>query len=788
MQFRINKVAVLGSGLMGSGIACLLAGAGFEILLLDLASESDDRNKIVADALAKSVNSKPSPLYHKNFINRIRIGNFDDDLFRLTECDWIIEAIVEKIELKTALYEKIESFRKKGSLISSNTSGIPINLLAENRSIDFQQHFCGTHFFNPPRYLKLLEIIPTEKTASEVVNFFLDFGKSKLGKETVLCNDTPGFIANRIGVVCMSKIFEIAEALQINISDADKLTGPAMGRPKSGTFRLTDLVGLDTAGFVIAGLKKNCPDDKMVQELKPIKAIDFLLQNKFYGNKSGQGFYKKTGLTDSKGKSKYSMLDLNTLEYLSEIKTNLESIQLSKQIEELPRRLKALIELKDSGAELIRKSLGFLFAYASQRIPEITDNIYNIDLAMRSGFAWEAGPFEYWDAIGFEKGLELIAASGEQAADWIVEMKSKQADHFYIIKNEERFYYNWKDGDYLKIPGQSKVIPLLVSNTKPPVFKNEELILHDIGDGVLCIEFKSKYNAIGEGILRGIQQSIQIAEEQGWNGIVIGNKANNFTVGANLMLIGMLAFQQEYLQLETAVRLFQQTSMRCRYSAIPVIASTQGYVFGGGVEFMMHCDATVCAVESYIGLVEAGVGLIPGGGGTKEFALRLSNELKDGEVQIPQLINRFKTIATAGIATSAYEGFDYGYLDPTRDSVCMHTESNIYLAKQKVLQLATNYIRPIPREDIQVLGQQGLAALYIAIHSMKLGLYASEHDAKIANKIAYVICGGDLSLPQKVSETYLLDLEREAFLSLCTEPKTLERIQYMLENNKPLRN
>ncbi len=788
MKFKINKIAVLGSGLMGSGIACHLAGAGFQVLLLDLAAEGQDKNQLVNTALNKSLTSKPSPIYLKHFVSRIKTGNFDENLKDIKDCDWIIEVIVEKLEIKRALFEKIEIYRKPGSLITSNTSGIPIHLLNKGRSSDFKAHFFGTHFFNPPRYLKLLEITPTSETNTEVIDFFMEFGKEYLGKQTVRCNDTPAFIANRIGVVSMSKIFELTEELGIRISDADKITGLAIGRPKSGTFRLMDFVGIDTASFVTSDLKKNCPNDQIVQRLRKLKSIDFLLQNKWIGNKSGKGFYEKSELKDHKGKPVFLALNLNTLEYEQEQKSTLESIAISKQIDDLPRRLKTLIKLNDPGAILLRKSLGFLFAYSSQCIPEITDSIYSIDHAMKNGYAWELGPFEYWDAIGFEEGLKLIEESGETPADWIQNMILKKNSCFYKIKDKQFYCYDLKMQEYGLVPGQQYEFRFSVFDDNPPVYANDEVKLHDIGDGVLCLEFKSKYNAIGEGILRGIQESIRIAEENNWNGLVIGNNANHFSVGANLMLVGMLAFQQEYEQLDQAVRLFQQTSMRCRYSSIPVVAATQGYVFGGAVELAMHCDAAICAAESYIGLVEVGVGIIPGGAGTKEFALRLSDEWKEGDVQIPQLISRFKTIATAAVSTSAYEAFDLGYLDKKRDEVCINGTKQIYLAKQKVLELAAHYVKPIPREDIMVLGQQGLAALYVAAHSLKLGGYASEHDIKIAKKIAYVLCGGDLSYAQLVNEQYLLDLEREAFMSLCTEPKTLERIQYMLENNKPLRN
>ena len=434
-MFRINKIAVLGSGLMGSGIASHLAGCGFDVLLLDLASQGQNQNELTQKALDKCLTSKPTPIYDKQFIKRIQIGNFNNDLNKLKTCDWIIEAVVENIEIKKQLYSKIEEHRIQGSLVSTNTSGIPIHMLLEDRSDDFKQHFIGTHFFNPPRYLKLLEIIPTQFTKKEVIDFLLDFGKTYLGKKTVLCNDTPAFIANRIGVVSMAKIFELAEELNLSISDVDKLTGVAIGRPKSGTFRLTDLVGLDTAVFVINGLKKNCPNDIIIQNIRVPDFINFLVEHKWFGNKSGKGFYLKSDDKDEKGKAKFLSLDLINLDYRLDPKSKLESINISKQIESLPKRLNALLKIQDAGAQLIRKSLGFLFAYASHRIPEITKTIESIDDAMKNGFGWELGPFETWDAIGLEAGIKLIEEVSQTPAPWVLKMLSENKMQFY--KNED---------------------------------------------------------------------------------------------------------------------------------------------------------------------------------------------------------------------------------------------------------------------------------------------------------------------------------------------------------------
>jgi 3-hydroxyacyl-CoA dehydrogenase len=797
MVKRIRKAAVLGSGVMGSGIACHLANIGVEVLLLDIQpaqlSEEEKkslkvRNSIVDGALQAAIKSKPASLYDLSFSQRIKTGNFEDDFSKISDCDWIIEVVVERLDVKKEIFAQVDTFRRKGSLVSSNTSGIPIHLMSEGRTDDFKKHFCGTHFFNPPRYLRLLEVIPTTETLSDVIQFFLHYGDHYLGKTTVLCKDTPAFIGNRIGVFAMAKVFQLTSKYNLRIEEVDALTGPVVGRPKTGTFRLGDLVGHDTSGNVIRGLKANCGHDEQVSSFEVPPYLEFLLEHKFLGNKSGQGFYKKTGEKDDKGKPVILALNLNTLTYEASVKPDIPSLKAAKQMDDLPRRIRHFFDASDSGAALIKESLVSLFSYASNRIPEIADHFFRIDDAIRAGFAWELGPFEYWDIIGLEKGVQLIEQAGEKVPTWVREMISLGFTSFYTKKEGKRFYYDSGSKAYAQIPGQDSLIILDNYRSQAPVHKTSETILHDIGEGVLCLEFTSPHNSIGEGVLRGIQESIQIAEDGDWKGLVIGNQATNFSVGANLMMIGMLAYQQDYEQLNLAVDAFQQTTMRCRYSAIPVVAATQGYVFGGGCEILMHCDAGVVSAESYIGLVEAGIGVLPGGGGTKEYALRASDLFFEGDVQIPTLIEKFKAIALASVATSAYEGFRFGSLIKGRDEVVLNKDRAIAYARQKVLHLARNYTQPIKREDSTVLGRSGLAPLYLAANELKLGHFASEHDIKIAKKIAYVLCGGDLSGSQQVSEQYLLDVEREAFLSLCGEPKTQERIQYMLQNNKPLRN
>lgn len=795
---RIRKVAVLGSGLMGTGIAAQLAGCGLEVLLLDIlpfdlketeASIPAARNRMAATALQNALKAKPAPFYDNKFASRITIGNFEDDLAKIKEVDWIIEVVVERLDIKKQLFERVEQFRTKGTLITSNTSGIPIHRMAEGRSDDFRAHFCGTHFFNPVRYMRLLEIIPTAETHPDVIAFFMHFGDVVLGKQTVLCKDTPAFIANRVGVYAMAKIFQLTHELGLGIDTVDALTGPAIGRPKTGTFRLGDLVGMDTAVHVINGMRENCPNDEQIGAFTIPAFLQFLIDNKFLGNKSGQGFYKKTAEKDAKGRPVVLALNLDTLEYAVGEKQKLPILDTLKQIEELPRRMKAIFKADDKGAELLQRSFLGLFAYASNRIPEISDTLYAIDDALRAGFAWEKGPFEYWDMVGVAEGVNAAEARGEQIPAWVKDMLAAGHTTFYKSENGQRLCYNPASKTYEALPGGASFIILDNYRDQKPVYQNAECTLHDIGDGVLCLEFHSKMNAIGEGILRGLNDSVQIAEEQGWKGLVIGNNAQNFTVGANLMMIAMLAYQQEWDELNMAVNLFQQTSMRLRYSAIPVVIATQGYVFGGGCEFSMHADAVVAAAESYIGLVEVGVGIIPGGGGTKEFAVRTSDIItREGDVQIPTLIEQFKIIATAQVATSADEAFKLGYLLPKKDSIVHNAARNISEAKAKVLALSDNYIKPIQRKDVFVLGRTGLGALYAAAHTLELGKYATEHDIVIAKKIAWVLCGADLTSPQLVSEQYLLDLEREAFLSLCGEQKTLARVQHMLETGKPLRN
>ena len=784
---------------MGTGIACHLANVGLEVLLLDIVAKdapakgspgaAAKRNAVADASLKAALKAKPAPLYRNDFASRITTGNLEDDLHRLSECDWIIEVIVENLAIKRGLFERVDGVRRAGTLVTSNTSGIPIAQMAEGRSQDFQRNFCGTHFFNPPRYMRLLEVIPGPATDPAVIDFFMEFGERNLGKQTVLAKDTPAFIANRVGVYAMAKIYGLTAEMGLPINMVDKLTGPAIGRPKTGTFRLGDLVGHDTATKVMQGIVDNAPHDEQAPAFQVPDYMGFLLDNKYLGNKTGQGFYRKTGARDPKtGRSVVEELDLATSTYRDPVKMELASLGVAKQIDQVDKRVKAVFKHDDQGGQLIRRSLAGLFAYASQRIPEVADQLYSVDDALRAGFAWELGPFEYWDAVGLDAGLEAIEAEGLEAAAWIHEMKDAGLTSFYVREDGKRKYYNRDSKQHEVVPGTEDFVILDNLRSQTPVRQNSETVLHDIGDGVLCLEFRSKANSIGEGVLRGINEAIDLAEEEGWRGLVIGNNAQNFTVGANLMMIGMFAFQQEWEELNQAVAYFQNTTMRCRYSAIPVVAATQGYTFGGGCETIMHCDACVSAAESYIGLVEVGVGLIPGGAGTKEMALRASDQYFEGDVMIPTLLEKFKTVALASVATSADEAMRMGLLLPGRDEIVYNVQRNIGRAKERVLAMSDGYLQPVPRRDITVLGRSGMATLYAAANELQLGKYASEHDVKIARKLAHVLCGGDLTGQQQVSEKYLLDLEREAFMSLAGEQKTMERIQHMLQKNKPLRN
>ncbi|TAE71645.1 MAG: 3-hydroxyacyl-CoA dehydrogenase/enoyl-CoA hydratase family protein [Bacteroidetes bacterium] len=792
MNRSIKHVTVLGSGVMGSRIACHFAGVGVQVLLLDIVpkevgadAKPAERNKIVNDALATALKSNPSPVYTKSVAKRISTGNFTDNMKDIAKSDWIIEVVVERLDIKQQVYEQVEKYRRPGTLITTNTSGIPIHLLNQGRSDDFKAHFCGTHFFNPPRYLRLLEIIPTPETQPQIVDFLLHYGDVVLGKTTVLCKDTPAFIANRVGVFGIMAIFNSMAKLGLSIDEVDALTGPLIGRPKSATFRTADVVGIDTLVKVAKGVAENCPNDEAQATFAIPAWLDAMVANNWLGDKTQQGFFKKTKAAD--GSKEILTLNLATLEYQARTKPKFATVEAAKPIDDLHKRLKALCAGTDKAGDFYRQFHYALFSYISFRIPEISDELYRLDDAMMAGFGWEIGAFESWDTLGVANTVEKMQAAGFAVAPWVTEMLAAGITSFYTVQNGKTLYYDVPTKQYKALPGGDSFV-ILKNYSSNIVWKNSNAALYDIGDGVVGLQWNTKMNSIGSEVLEAVNKSIQIAETN-HKGLVIANDGANFSAGANVGMIFMFAIEQEYDELDMAVRMFQNTMMRVRYSGVPVVVAPHGLCLGGGCEMNLHADKIVAAAETYIGLVELGIGVIPGGGGTKEFVLRASDELHEDEPETVTLKKRFFDIATAKVATSGFEGFEMGILRKGFDEVALNQGRRIAMAKQSVLDLHNaGYVQPIQRTDIKVLGRSALGALYAGINGMWQANYATEHDKKVAQKLAYVMCGGDLSEPTLVSEQYLLDLEREAFLSLCGERKTLERIQAVLKTGRPIRN
>jgi 3-hydroxyacyl-CoA dehydrogenase len=774
----IKKVAVLGSGVMGSRIACHFAGIGVQVLLLDMvpkeAMESDNkaaRNKLVNDALQAAIKSNPSPVYTKDVVKRITTGNFTDNLKEISGYDWIIEVVVERLDIKQQIFTEVEKYRKPGTLITSNTSGIPIHLMAEGRSDDFKKHFCGTHFFNPPRYLRLLEIIPTPHTDAAVVDFLMQYGDLYLGKTTVLCKDTPAFIANRIGVYGIMAIFGLVDKMGLSVDEVDALTGPIIGRPKSATFRTADVVGIDTLVKVAKGVYDNCPGDERRDTFVIPAWLEKMVANNQLGDKTKQGFFKKVtsppagggGREGASEKEIYS-LEFQSFEYKPRTKAKFATVEAARPIDDLKTRLKALCAGADKAGEFYRHFHYGLFSYISHRIPEISDEIYRVDDAMMAGFGWEIGAFESWDVLGVENTVQKMKAAGYSVAPWVNNMLEAGIKSFYKVENGKRLYYDVNSKSYKSLPGGDAFI-VMKNFENQTVWKNSGCRLYHLGDDVLGLEWNTKMGSIGGEVIEGIQTAIAKAEEK-YKGVVIANDSANFSAGANVGMIFMLAIEQEYDELDMAIRMFQNTMMRARYSAVPVVVAPHALTLGGACELSLHSDKVCAAAETYIGLVELGVGLIPGGGGTKEFVLRAADEMHEDEPDTITLKNRFLTIATAKVATSAQEGFDLGILRKGKDEVVLNQGRRIAEAKKSVIELFdSGYVTPIQRNDVKVLGRSALGALYAGINGMWRAQYATDHDVTVAKKLAYVMCGGDLSEPTLVSEQYLLDLEREAFLS-----------------------
>ena len=799
MNRIIRRVAVLGSGIMGSRIACHFANIGLDVLLLDIAPRelTDEekkkslsldsplvKNRIVQSSFETAIKSNPAPLFSKKYASRVKLGNFADDMSKIKDCDWTIEVVVENLDIKKKVYDEVERYRKPGTLITSNTSGIPIHLMADGRTEDFQKHFCGTHFFNPPRYLKLLEIIPTAMTDPQVVSFLMHYGDLFLGKTTVLCKDTPAFIANRVGIFAIMKVVDSMKKLDLNVDEIDKLTGPVIGRPKSATFRTSDVVGLDTLIKVANNLHAGLPHDEGRELFKMPEVITKLEQNKWLGDKTGQGFYKKT--KSAKGETEILTLDLKTLEYKPKAKARFATLETTKTIDDLRQRFKVLLAGKDKAGEFYRDSFYALFQYVSNRIPEIADELYKIDDALCAGFGWEIGPFDTWDSLGVERTITDMQAAGYKPNDWVIEMLKSGSKSFYKVEGGKRHYYDIRSKSYKRIPGKDAFI-ILENLSNNIIWKNAESKVTDLGDGVLNFSWHSKSYTLGTAVMEGLNKAIDLAEKD-HRGLVVGHQGPDFSLGANLGLVFMYAIEQDYDEIDFMVRAFQNSTMRIRHSSIPVVVCPQGRTLGGGCEMTLHADIAQATAETYIGLVEVGVGLIPGGGGTKELTKRVSDRFQEGDVELNALQNAFMNIATAKVALSAEEAREMSILRP-QDRISINRDRQISDAKKAVIELSdAGYTMPQPSKNIRVQGRTGMALFLAGIHGMRMGNYISDHDAKIAMKIAHIMCGGDLTAAQEVSEQYLLDLEREAFVSLCGEKKTLERIQSILTGGKPLRN
>ena len=742
------------------------------------------RNRIVNDALKASLKSKPSPIYRQEFAKRITTGNFDDDLKNIATCDWIIEVVIERLDIKKQVFENVEKFRKKGTLVTTNTSGISIEAMLEGRSEDFQKHFCGTHFFNPPRYLKLFEIIPSTKTDPEVLEFLGDYARKYLGKTTVHAKDTPAFIANRIGTFSIMYLFNNVKNYDLNITEIDKLTGTLIGRAKSATFRTADIVGLDTLVHVANGIK-NSTNDEGNEYFKIPDYVQKMIENGWLGSKSKQGFSKKV---EVEGKKTFPTLDFEKMEYTVDAKPKFGIFEKTKGMglkERIP------VFMKDSGkvGNFFKDSFYSLFWYSSNRIPEISNEIYKVDDALNAGFGWKMGPFETWDAVGVEETVKAMEEVNKKPAQWVYDMLKNGAKSFYKNENGVRKFYDISSKSYKVIPGNEDIISLDVLRETNVLYTNEEATIFDIGDDVLNVEFHSKMNVIGGGTLQAVNKAIDLAEEK-YKAVIISNEADHFSAGANVGMIFMMAVEQEWDELNYAVQMFQNTMMRLRYSAIPVIACPHGMTLGGGCELSMHSDKVIAHAETYMGLVEFGVGLIPGGGGTKEFVLRLGDEIKEGDTRNNAYLNRYLTIGQAKVSTSAYEAFDLGYLREGTDEVIISQIDQLSYAKKVALQMAEKgYSQPAARNNVKVLGKEVHGMYLVGADSFTVGGYMSEHDKLIAEKLGYVMAGGDISQAMtEVDEKYLLGLERKAFMELCMQKKTLERMQSLITKGKILRN
>jgi 3-hydroxyacyl-CoA dehydrogenase len=798
MTRRIERVAVIGAGVMGAAIAAHFVNAQFAVDLLDIVpkdltpEESAKglalthpavRNRIVARGLEAAKRNKPTAFFLPEWLDRVQQGNLEDDFGPLAEADWIIEAVTENLEIKTSLLKRIDAVRKPETIVSTNTSGIPINSLTSGLSADFRRHWLGTHFFNPPRYMKLLEVIPGLETEPWVLETVSTIGDLRLGKGIVVCKDTPNFIANRIGTFGLQHVLLVMQEDGYSIDEVDQMTGPAIGRPKSATFRTLDIVGLDTFAHVTRNIYQNVPSDEQRELFRVPSFIEAMLAKNLLGDKSGQGFYKKAG------KGEILALNLSSMEYGPRNKGKFPSLEMGKGVADLGERLRALTSATDRAGSFLWKTLSAALVYAANRVPEIADDIVSVDNAMKWGFNWELGPFETWDALGVASVAGRLEKAGQPVPRLVQEVLATTAKTFYGRREGKATYFDLSTNLQRDIAYPSGIVFLAQLKDQGKVIKkNAGASLIDLGDGVACVEFHSKMNSIGGDTIQMIHEGLKTVRE-GFCGLVIGNQGQNFSVGANLMLILLEAQEQNWEEIDGMIRAFQRATMAIKYSSQPVVVAPFGMTLGGGCEISLHAGRLQASAETYMGLVELGVGLIPAGGGTKEMLVRsLERAGKDPENDLfPHLSQAFETIALGKVSGSAHEAKALGLLRGD-DGISMNRDRLIADAKTRVLHLASaGYQRP-EAAKILALGDRGLATLKIGMHQMKRGGFISDHDFAIGSKLAFVLCGGDCNSVQQVSEEYILDLERAAFLSLCGERKTLERIQHMLQKGKPLRN
>jgi len=807
MKRRIEKAVVLGAGTMGSRIAAHFANAGLPCILLDIVppnlpanATAADRNKIVRAGLDAAKKSKPAAFFKAALAEKITIGNFEDDLTRCAEADWIIEVVAEDLEIKRKLLARVAQFRKPGAIVTTNTSGLPVRLIAEGMNEEFQQHWAGTHFFNPPRYLKLVEVIPGPKTSSDVIETLSEFCDRRLGKGVVVAKDTPNFIANRIGTFSMLNALRLMGALGMTVEEVDACTGPAVGWPKSATFRTADIVGLDVLVHVVRNIYETAPNDESREMYQVPAFVEEMTKRGWLGDKTGQGFYKKV---KGEGEKEILTLDVNTMEYRARQRPKFGSLEMGKAIEDTRERLRALVgpvldgQKGDKAQQFLWGGLSGMCLYAARRVPEISDSIVDVDRAMRWGFGWELGPFELMDAIGVKAFAGQVQKEGRALPAVIEKVLASGRNGFYESEKGTVTVFDVASGGVKKVEEPKGVIILKsLKDAGREVERNSGASLIDLGDGVVCCEFHAKMNAIGADLIAMMHKGLKRLETD-FDAMVIANQAANFSVGANVMLVLVAAQEQEWDELHMAVKQFQNINLAIKYAPKPVVAAPQGMALGGGCEVSLHAARTQAAAEAYLGLVETGIGLIPGGGGTKEMLIRANERAAGGEDLdlFHALKPVFEAIAMAKVGTSAEECRDLGYLR-REDGVSMNRDRLVADAKEVALALVRSGYKPLAANwqegaqttQIKVLGEQFLAGAKLAIHMMMRGGYASEYDAHVGRKLANILAGGALTVPQLVSEQYVLDLEREAFVSLCGEKKTQERIAHTLKTGKPLRN